>query len=171
MRVFFALLPDEKARERLAAHARDSAAAHGGRPVTADKIHLTLVFVGAVEPVRIDALRQAAAGVQDSALCLQIERITCRRRSEIIWAEPLFPPPELERLVAGLRERLAAAQFALERRRFKPHITLVRHSQCRDATREISRVDWKAESFVLLHSRLSSAGPAYEPLGNWRLVY
>jgi RNA 2',3'-cyclic 3'-phosphodiesterase len=169
MRVFFALWPDENARERLAEHARDFANAHGGNPVSADKIHLTLVFVGAVEPVRLDALRAAGAGIQGSPPCLRFERITCRSRSQIVWAEPLFSPLDLERLVAGLRERLAAAGFLLERRRFKPHITLVRRAQCRNDIHEIPSIDWKAESFVLLHSRLSSAGSAYEPLGNWAL--
>ena len=44
-RLFFALWPDEDARERLATVARDDST---GRWVSRDNLHVTLAFLGAV---------------------------------------------------------------------------------------------------------------------------
>ncbi|MDH5265059.1 MAG: RNA 2',3'-cyclic phosphodiesterase, partial [Betaproteobacteria bacterium] len=62
-RLFFALWPDAAARAALADLARATANRYGGRAVPAANLHLTLVFLGEVDPARIAALRRAVDGL------------------------------------------------------------------------------------------------------------
>ena len=62
----------------------------------------------------------------------------------------------LAALQAALAEALRAADFALERRAFRPHVTLVRQP-VRRAAPVPAAVAWPFHDFVLVESR---AGPA-----------
>ena len=61
-RLFFALLPDEVVRKQLRRLQKDLSQA-GGRPVPAENLHLTLLFLGDVPTEKIEAVRDTAADV------------------------------------------------------------------------------------------------------------
>ena len=60
-RLFVAADPPDHARLRLAALARDAAARWGGRPVPPENLHVTLCFLGRVDPAAGDAVAAAVA--------------------------------------------------------------------------------------------------------------
>src|SRR5207247_310401 len=75
LRVFFALVPDAATQALLDVLARDVAARAGGRAIVGANIHLTLAFVGDVDPDRIDVLREIAIALPRDAFVLTLGRV------------------------------------------------------------------------------------------------
>jgi 2'-5' RNA ligase len=166
-RVFFALWPDAEVRDALAVLARGVQSECGGRATRADKIHLTLFFVGHVERSRLPRLHAAAQAVRSVPFDLVIDRLGYFRRARIAWAGAASPPA-LASLVAGLTEKLAVEGIAGEDRPFVPHITLAREALRKPTDTSIEPVVWHARDFVLVESQRVSDG-SYEILERWKL--
>jgi 2'-5' RNA ligase len=172
-RVFFALWPPAAGAERLGGIARATAAAHGGRATRAETIHLTLAFVGDVAEASLPALVDAAAGVRGQPFDLCLDRLGFWTHNRLCWAGASAPPAALAELAHGLRAALHAAGFAVERERgaFVPHVTLVRKVGTAVPAQPIRpAVAWPCAAFVLVRSRLSAGGSAYQELHEFPLA-
>ena len=119
MRLFFALWPPRETA--LALHAW----ANGleGRVTAADKIHLTLAFLGGAEPHKAIAAARQAAG---ESFDLPIDSAKYVRDNHMVWVGPREMPEGLRLLVERLHLALYRAEFILERRPFAAHVTLLR---------------------------------------------
>jgi len=168
-RVFFALWPDQNVREELARAAQLLHAACGGRITRADNVHLTLVFLGDVERSRLDALREAAAGVRAPAHVLPVERFGWFRRNRVAWAGPAQTSAETLGLVHGLETALKQARFAFDARPYEAHITLLRRAECGKPLPSIAPIVWRLREFVLVESELNRGGSIYRINGRWPL--
>lgn len=166
-RLFFALWPDEAAREALAAASRRLAARCGGRPVPAANLHLTLVFLGEVDPGRIPALRRAAQAAPGEGFTLVLDLVGAFRRAGVAWAGCRRPPPELLALQADLERRVRAAGFACDERAFAPHLTLARKVRDPVEVGEAPAVAWRVGAFALVESARGEGG--YRTLAEWPL--
>jgi RNA 2',3'-cyclic 3'-phosphodiesterase len=166
-RLFFALWPDESARGALAAHARQVAGRCGGRPVPAANLHLTLVFLGEVDPARIEALRRAAAGVAAESFDLALDLVGGFRRARVAWAGCRLAPPPLLALQSALEERVRDAGFSPDARPFAPHLTLARNVREPLEAQAIGAVGWRADAFALVESARGEG--AYRTLAEWPL--
>ena len=167
-RLFFALWPSPEVRDALAALARDVKTECAGRATRPDKIHLTLFFVGDVEPGRLPDLQAAADAVRSESFELIFDRLGYFRRARIAWAGAACPPA-LASLVAQLTEELASHGFAGKDRPYVPHITLVREALRKPARSAIDPVIWSARDFALVRSGRGPDGSSYEILERWRL--
>jgi 2'-5' RNA ligase len=125
-RLFLALWPDVAAREELAALSHDLALVAGGKPVPADKIHLTLAFLGEVAGERQADIEHAAAETRGTAFELAFDRVGSFRGARVAWAGMAQMPAALAQVQSRLAANLRAAGFTLEDRPFTPHVTLVR---------------------------------------------
>lgn len=169
-RLFFALWPDSllsKALYDLGQRMREDA---GGRVVPANRIHLTLVFLGDVPAARTDALYAVGDALQTGQFELELTRTGVWKRSAVGWIAPEMLPAALEQLVASLRRHLEDAGFCVEQRPFKPHVTVLRKVR-----RELKagQVDvsyrWMVDSFSLVRSQTFQTGPVYTSLRTWPL--
>jgi 2'-5' RNA ligase len=170
-RVFFALWPDAAARERLAACARDVVRQVGGRAPRPENQHLTLAFVGAVEPGRIAALERVGAAAARTAapFTLTLDRLCAFQRTGIAWLGARSLPDELTRLAQALREGLAAGAFPVDARPFAAHVTLAR--QCGTlAARQVPPVAWRVDRLALTGSELRPEGSRYREIAGWLLT-
>src|SRR5687768_16337284 len=147
-RLFFALWPDETVRAGLAKLAREARDECGGRAIPADKIHLTLFFIGHVEGTRIARFEAAAERVRGAAFELALDRIGYWRHNEIVWAGTTRVPGALVTLEASLRKALIAEGLPGDDRPYAPHVTLVRDAERKPAPREMAPLVWDAEEFV-----------------------
>lgn len=172
-RVFFALWPDEPVRQALHRAAVDAAKRFGGRATRAETLHLTLAFIGDVALDRLPALHEAAAGVECEAFAMRIDRLGFWGHNRILWAGTSQPQRRLGELVGQLGARLQAIGHggaADAGRPFAPHVTLVRNvGDKRPELPALPQLEWACARFVLVRSRLSAAGSAYETLGQWPL--
>jgi len=125
LRLFVALWPGAAVRRALAAR-RDAVPWPGAaRPTATDKLHLTLHFLGGVAAGRLPALRAALAVEPVSPFDLQLDAVR-NWRGGLVVLQPSTPPPELGRLHAALGEVLLGLGLAVERRTYRPHVTLAR---------------------------------------------
>lgn len=140
-----------------------------GRPTRRETLHLTLAFVGDVARERIAQLAAIAAQLQVPAFSLSLDVIGSWARNRIAWAGCRTTPPVLTAFTAELADRLRAAGFQIERRAFKPHLTLLRKIAVPFAPRDIAPVHWQVDEFVLVESVLGTEGACYRTLARWPL--
>lgn len=166
-RLFLALWPPGPAREALGALARRVAAETGGRAVPAANLHLTLAFLGEVDPVRESRIPAAVEGIDAPAFELTLERLGAFPKTGVAWAGCASVPSALASLQAQIDARLREAGFDLERRAFAPHLTLARRITQPPGRRDIDAVSWRVEAFSLVESAREKGG--YRERAAWRL--
>lgn len=169
-RLFFALWPDRPARAALARLAQEIARDGQGRAPRAVHLHVTLAFLAAVDeghvPAVIEAGRAAAEDAEPFGLAL--ERVGGNAYG-VAWLTPHGVPAPLRALHETLADRLRNAGFALERRMFRPHVTLARDC-ARPAHRgSLPPIAWPVERLSLVASMLAPGGSQYREVESWPL--
>lgn len=167
LRLFFALWPDAAARAALEHWAAAFQGIAGGRATRSDSIHMTLAFLGATEPARLDELKAAASGVPVAPFELVLDQAGFWKHKRLAWAGARDTPAALEAMVGGLRAALAAARFAFDPKPFVPHITLVRKARPGFALPRFEPIRWQVEGFVLVRSVTRPAGSDYVVESRW----
>ena len=124
--MFFALWPDAGVAKRLEALAGRLHGACGGRRMRRETLHLTLAFVGDVDRDRLPALEAVGDAVGGPGFELPIDAVGYWPHNRIVWAGSTACPVAAARLADDLALALASAGFEIEKRRFVPHVTLVR---------------------------------------------
>jgi 2'-5' RNA ligase len=166
-RLFFALWPDDLCRERLAREARKLHKIFAGRITQHQSIHMTLVFLGDVPSGRIDEVHTVAAETLMQSFSLRMAGGGCWMHNHIGWLAPAQTPAPLTQLVSDLRRALCDIGFAIERRPFAPHVTLLRKAQCRPVEPRIDPFEWQVQDFVLVQSQPAVEGSQYQVLERW----
>ncbi len=183
MRLFVAVhLPDE-VRERLAV------VQHRLQGVQADvswvrpgNIHLTLKFLGEVEPVRLDGLRVALAEVARATEPCEVAVAGVGsfggRIPRVVWAGIMAGAETLSALAGRVDAALVGVGFPRESRPFSPHLTLGRVRSSRNAAefvgalRDEAREDFGATrvtAFFLMESQLNPKGSIYTVVDSFPL--
>jgi len=165
MRLFFALWPPGESARALAGWAASVQRETGGKATGEANIHLTLAFLGEVEPGKAIAAARRVAGEKHE---LPIEEARYWRENSIVWAGPRETPAALIALHERLSLELFREEFILERRPFAAHVTLIRKAR-RATLPPLPAVEWPVTEFVLVRSSLSSKGSTYEPLERFAL--
>ncbi len=163
-RVFFALWPDDRQRDRLRNAITPFARQIEGTAILRGNWHVTLAFVGGIAEERIPALLEAARAVRVEAFRLRFDRVEHWPRPKLAVLLAQAVPAELERVVASLEVVLADAGIATDERRFRPHISFARRARSFEAERLAQPVDTEWERFELLESLPEPGGASYRPL-------
>jgi 2'-5' RNA ligase len=175
IRSFIAVDLDDGARRAAAEVARVLREAPGGRSVRwvrPESLHVTLRFLGNVEPDRVAPLARCV-GEQVSPLAPFTVRLgasglfpTPRRPRVVVLA--LEPEEPLEELAAAVERGVAALGFEPETRRFRAHLTLGRLRGGRGpATRGLAAPEnttLAVDEVVLFRSELHPTGARYTAL-------
>jgi len=169
-------------RARLAAEVdRLRPLARGVAWVSRDNLHLTLKFLGGVEPIRLDALAEAlttiVAGWPAFELTVRgLGAFPSRTRPRVLWAGVDAGAAALATLAAGVDDALASLGFSREARAFSAHVTLGRVREPRPNPRlaEALAVEGafgrqRVTRVCLMRSQLSPLGARYSELAEARL--
>lgn len=165
-RYFLAAWPDDSVRMHLAEWSDAIQTGSSARRVPASKLHITLVFLGTLEPVQLQAVRSAAMETRWTGATLTLDRIGYWKRSRIVWAGSRDGSAALTALAEQLRSRLRRSGFQVEERPFAPHVTLYRNARRRPRWRR-QVIEWRIEEFCLVQSRRTPDGSEYEVLERW----
>jgi 2'-5' RNA ligase len=170
MRCFVALLPAAGSRSALDALLRSTSRSHPlAHAVHPADLHLTLAFIGELPEQR--ALALAAALAQRSAPPAppwQLDQLGAFARARVLWAGG---PPHagLESLAAAVRAWLDDERVSYDRKRFVPHVTLLRKLAPAEAEHASAVIEppiaWPLGTPVLLAARASPEAPRYAPVG------
>lgn len=171
MRLFFALWPDDHVRDRLAALGRALSGQCRGRLVPAPNLHVTLAFLGEVEPKHLDAVCGIGATLQAPTFSLAFDRVGYFRRTGIVYAGMDRVPEALVALDVQVRASLSAAGLRTEARRFVPHVTLIRDAIAAPSVDVQSPgVMWQVRHIVLVESTRGAKAQVYRPVRRFMLA-
>ncbi len=132
VRGFVAVLLPDGVRARLAAAAAElRTRAPGLAWVRAESLHLTLRFLGSLEPAALERAREAVAaavtGIAPFRVVLgELGGFPSTRAPRVVWAGVVAGGEGLRALHAALEAGLVARGIPGEGRAFHPHVTLAR---------------------------------------------
>ncbi len=150
-RLFLALWPEPDARDALRAWRDLWTWPRGAAPVTADKLHLTLHFLGDLPTARLQELTDGFA--------VPFTPFKLHFGTPAVWnggiavLEPLHQPPELLRLHRHLGMALLDLDLAPEARAYKPHVTMARRAAQAVLPATAPALAWPVSSYCLVESR------------------
>ena len=160
MRLFIAIGLSGEMREALRSAQRQMQAQHvTGNYAPAENMHLTLAFIG--EYPDPDAVPLPPV----EPFTLALDGFGCFGD---LWWTGLKPCPPLQSYVRGLRRALAESGIPFDRKKFSPHITLLRRGagrpaiQVPDAVTEVDRVLLMRSDrgrHGMLYTELRQSGP------------
>lgn len=143
-----------------------------------DDLHITLRFLGDLEPDRIPAIQRALASVRRPPFGVEIGGLGFfdQKREGILYAR-IDSIRKLNALCGDVTDVLTPMGFDFGLREFVPHITLARLKHARGLSQFIEKQGkiriqgWEAEEFSLMQSGgLDSAGRRYSALAHYPLV-
>jgi 2'-5' RNA ligase len=151
------------------------------KPVPPERLHVTLRFLGDVQPERlpeISAIVQRVAGTRarSEVRLMGLGAFPHVRRPNVVWVG-LTEADLLTEMAEELNRELESVGFAGERRPFRPHLTLSRVKrkpprelgELLEQGREIEYGSVAINAVYLLQSELTSDGPRYTTLAKVEL--
>ncbi len=138
--------------------------------------HITLKFLGEVDPDRSDAVADmVAAGIDDAAVdpfevsVKDLGVFPSLEYISVLWVGIEQGSVPLTRLHNAIEERAVAAGFAPEEHEFTPHVTIARmeHAGGKQLVQQTVRTQtpdlgrFRAETVALTESELTPDGPEY----------
>lgn len=163
-RLFFALWPDDRQRDRLRDVINSVAKTVEGKPVDRRNWHVTLSFIGDFEEHRIAELQEMAGRIQVEPFRLVLDRMEFWPRPKIACIAAASVPTELQNLVAALNAVVQDVGVMPEARTFRPHITVVRGARTFATERLTQRTVTEWSRFELMESVSGPGGVSYRPL-------
>jgi 2'-5' RNA ligase len=171
--LFFALWPDDDLRHAIGHVAASLPAPRGARLVRADRLHLTVVFLGDFDPLTppmLSVIEAAAASVRAPCFELSLDHVGQFTGSRVGWLGPRTVPVALTALHDALSSALHAAGVPLKSSApFVPHVTIQRNVRTPLPAADLSALPWTVSDFVLVQSVPGSPEP-YRIVGTWPLA-
>lgn len=168
-RLFFALWPTPQQQAAWAEVARAVLPSGSGRPLPAQNLHLTLVYLGQVDSATRQALEARVDAIHVQPFELRLERFGHWRRPQVLWWGPRETPAPLQALVAALRRAAGDCGLEVEGRPYQAHMTLGRKVRRAPGRPQAAPQTWPVQDFALVRSNLLPAGAHYEILRRWPL--
>ena len=156
------------------------------KPIAVERLHLTLVFLGATLPSQLSSIQSAMETVarvtRRFELSLQgVHAFPDERSPHTVWLGVSAEPQDLDRLrmlAAAVGRALQPLGFQESPRDFTPHVTLSRPRSGSDGTRLLSALrpvfaerigPMKVDSMALFNSETLPSGPRYTELATFPL--
>jgi 2'-5' RNA ligase len=183
MRLFVALEIDPALRDALAKFVgplkSESPGARWSKP---EAMHVTLKFLGATDPDKLESVRTILANIiSPEPISLQFRCIGFfpdEKRPRVMWCG-IEATPNLFELAADIENSLVELGFEPEARRFTPHLTLARLNSARHleklirAAAPLKSYDFgtaRESKFHLFESVLKPSGSEYKKLATFSFV-
>lgn len=171
MRVFVALELPDRTKDNLERSSRQFAEyANGGNFVPKENMHLTLHFLGNVEPSDLIYVQSAMDGIKDMpAPELAVTQFAMQRTGDIVWAK-IRQCDELTSLHDVLGDKLEQNGFETEHRAYRPHVTMIRKKSFTMPFGEVTKnvqvynMPFVAKKVTLFESMLDRGRVSYRPL-------
>lgn len=140
-----------------------------------ESLHVTLRFIGEVEPEKVGAIRVALGGAtfrEQVALGFRGIHFFLSKRFLVLWVG-LEDSAELQSLASHVDRKLIAVGIPREERVYTPHVTLARSNNPEIITKLRPVIDqnsqrnfgsFQATQFHLIESKLKASGAEYTTL-------
>lgn len=131
-----------------------------GNYTSEENLHLTLAFIG--EYPNAEAVMDALADVTFTPFELALDGIG--RFGDLWWAG-LRDSPALTAVVRRVRRALAASEISFDRKRFSPHITLIRKASRETTGIAVTPATMTVRTISLMSSKRGRNGMIYTEVG------
>ena len=163
MRLFIGISPTEEIRKGLV-EAQESLQHHGvtGTYLSPENLHMTLAFIG--EYSNPEHVLEVMKGVSFSPFTITLDGFGSF--GDLWWAG-LAKSDDLSSFVKRLRHALSDAEIPFDKKKFSPHITLVRKSVCRKGLPKVNvpHKSMTVKKISLYRSDRGKNGMIYTELG------
>ena len=163
-RLFFALWPDHRHRDRLRDVINSVAKTGEGQPVDRRTWQVTRACIGAFPEHRVPFLLERAAEIRVEPFRLNFDRLEYWPRPRVASLTAATVPAELQALVDALNSVLRNLGIEPEEHVYRPHITVVRRARAFTTERLAQRTSTEWSSFELMESVSGPGGVSYVPL-------
>ncbi|NIA27184.1 MAG: RNA 2',3'-cyclic phosphodiesterase [Desulfobulbaceae bacterium] len=163
-RLFFALWPDPRQRDRMRDFISPVAKLVEGKAVERRNWHITLAYIGDFPVERIDELLEAKQAITVEPFRLRFDRLELWPRPKIAALVTSTVPPEMQRLVEALQGAVFAAGIEFDQRTYRPHVTVARNARPFETLRlaQSAVIEW--DRFELVESVSQPGGVTYHPV-------
>ena len=161
MRLFVSIQLSDAMRDALV-RTQNELYAHGvrGRYSPEENLHLTLAFIG--EYPDAERVLEALSTVSFRPFALTLEGMG---RFDDLWWAGMRESAALSAVVRRVRRALAENDIPFDRKRFTPHITLIRKASGELPGTRVEAVSMSVESISLMRSDRGRNGMIYTELG------
>lgn len=164
-RMFFALWPDDATRQQCRSVVKKIAGKEF-RPVAAENLHATLVFLGNVDADQEAAISEAAGALTVPEMALTFASLDFWKKPQVLCLTSQNFSKEVSILVEQLTEIVTRYGITVDERPFKPHVTLARKAKA-SAVVEFEPIVWHADAFCLVESCSTAKGVEYRVIKRW----
>ncbi len=140
-------------------------------------LHLTLCFIGNIEEDEVPEIRnaidEAVEGISSFDISVRgMGTFSGRKGARILWIGA-DSSGILEKIAKNISENLSRMNFAHDRKKFVPHITIGRSKDINgsklaeniaESSKDAEFFDFECEKIVLYSSVLKPEGPVYEAI-------
>ncbi|SNC75944.1 2'-5' RNA ligase [Marinobacter sp. es.048] len=175
-RLFFGLELPPEIKDRLL---KIRSEVPGAKWQGAEQLHITLLFLGAVSQENLEAVAGSARDIKSEPFLLDVAGVSCfgqPQRPKNLWAgvQPEEPVAALNKTLVARMEKLG---FGVERRVFRPHITLARFKRQAGSVEpllveygDFRFGQFQVTEFVLFESKPGRAGSVYSVIERFPLL-
>lgn len=160
-RLFYALWPDHRQRDRLRDFISPVAKLVEGRAIDRRNWHVTLAFIGDFAERRIPELQERVGQIRMEPFRLSFDRLEFWARPRVASLAAATVPPELQKLVEMLNLALADLGVSTEDRTYRPHISVARNARPFETQRLAQRAVTEWSRFELIESVSEPGGVSY----------
>lgn len=142
-------------------------------PVVADNLHLTVLFLGAVNEEQLPQLCQLGAQVasQQAGFKVVLDQLGVFPQAKVTWIGPSQAPRQLLELEQALRAGASALGLPLDERPYRPHLSLYRKARTLPPSAGPCRpIPLPVSDFHLYESCSTPAGVQYQKLASWQFT-
>lgn len=178
VRAFVAVFPPHEIQEALHRAALALPIKGAVRYVRPENIHLTIKFLGNVQPQSLAGAEEYLAAVGERHEPFEVElsgfgAFPSEGRGRVLWVGADRGSDRLGAIAADVEDALEPLGFERDPRAYRPHVTLGRargRPFILDETKALERLAFRAERLTLVRSVLRKDGARYEPVGAYPLV-
>ena len=169
-RLFFALWPSDQVRQSIVDVFSAITIPDYTRVLQPENLHITLHFVGQVEPDRRVCMQQVACALNDKPFVVNLDCLGYFTKAKIFWMGCQHLPVELVQLHRDLGESLANCGYQSESRQYKPHVTLMRKCMEPLNGNKDFVIPWHVDEFALVESISGVDGVRYQVIEKYPLA-
>lgn len=163
-RIFFALWPDNRQRDRLRDVINSVARTVEGRVIDRRNWHITLAWVGDFPEDQVPGLLARADEIEVEPFQLGFDRLEFWARPKVACLIAPTVPVELQSLITDLHGLLQDFGVMPDDRTYRPHITVAKNTRTFATERLAQRAITEWSSFSLVESVSGPGGATYRPL-------
>ncbi|MDX1811704.1 MAG: RNA 2',3'-cyclic phosphodiesterase [Gammaproteobacteria bacterium] len=168
IRIFFSVTPDDDALSRIVKLQKEYSDSKC-RLIPPDNIHITLLFIGNVDPQLLDCIKSSADKVLQHSFKLKLNYVSQFKRSGILWLGNKEDNENITELYDTLYANVSNCSVTLEKRRFKPHLTLARKFYSHVSQNDIPPITTRVSQFHLMQTIPYNNSVKYQIIKTWHL--